>query len=66
MIEVQHVNTKEQLADILTKSLGRQKFIEMRNKVGVHEIQSSNKVKEVNVEVNHVASVHVGLGKRVL
>lgn len=33
MIEVQHVNTNDQLADILTKSLGRQKFIDMRKKV---------------------------------
>jgi hypothetical protein len=39
MIEVQHVNTNDQLADILTKSLGKQKFIEMRKKVGVQEVQ---------------------------
>jgi hypothetical protein len=48
MIEVQHVNTNDQLADILTKSLGKQKFIEMRKKVGVHEVKHSNQVKEVN------------------
>ncbi len=62
LIEVQHVNTKDQLADIFTKSLGRQKFIEMRRKVGVQEVKSSNKIKEVNVEVNHVVSL--GLGKK--
>ena len=56
------MNTKDQLADIFTKSLGRQKFIEMRRKVGVQEVKSSNKIKEVNVDVNHVA--HVGLGKK--
>ena len=40
MIEVQHVNTNDQLADILTKSLGRQKFIEMRKKVGVQAMET--------------------------
>ena len=39
-IKVQHVNTKDQLADILTKSLGRQKFIEMRKKVGVQAMKT--------------------------
>ena len=51
MIEVQHVNTKDHLADILTKSLDKQKFIEMRRKVGVQELERSNQVKEVNVGV---------------
>ncbi len=40
LIEVQHVNTKDQLADIFTKSLGRQKFIEMRKKVGVQALET--------------------------
>jgi hypothetical protein len=40
MIKVQHVNTNDQLADILTKSLGKQKFIEMRKKVGVQEMDA--------------------------
>ena len=35
MIEVQHVNTKCQLPDILTKSLDKQKLIEMRKKAEV-------------------------------
>ena len=39
MIEVQHVNTKDQLADILTKSLGRQKFLEMRERIGVQTMK---------------------------
>ena len=55
MIEVQHVNTNDQLADILTKSLGKQKFIEMRKKVGVQDVKTCNQVKEVNVDVNPVA-----------
>lgn len=34
-IEVEHVPGSEQRADILTKSLGRSKFIEMRNLIGL-------------------------------
>lgn len=37
-IKVEHVRTGEQLADILTKSLGRIKFLEMREKIGLHTI----------------------------
>jgi hypothetical protein len=61
MIKVQHVNTNDQLADILTKSLGRQKFIEMRKKVGVENVKQGNKVTEVNVEGN-LAAVRIGVG----
>lgn len=38
LVEVQHVRTEDQLADILTKSLGRIKFQEMRGKIGVLDI----------------------------
>jgi hypothetical protein len=63
MIKVQHVNTNDQLADILTKSLGKQKFIEMRKKVGVEDVKQGNKVTEVNVDGNLAAvRVRVGLG----
>ena len=34
-VEVDHVGTDGQLADILTKALGRVKFVEMRQKLGV-------------------------------
>lgn len=34
-VKVDHVNTGEQLADILTKSLGRVRFQELRAKIGV-------------------------------
>ena len=44
MIEVQHVNTKDQLADILTKSLGRQKFLEMRERIGVQTVMQRSRV----------------------
>ena len=34
-VEVDHVCTEDQLADILTKSLGKQKVLEMRKRIGV-------------------------------
>jgi hypothetical protein len=36
---VDHVSTEEQLADILTKALGRKKFVELRKKIGVRKIK---------------------------
>ena len=38
-ISVKHVRTEDQLADILTKSLGRNKFLEMREKVGMQSVK---------------------------
>lgn len=35
ILRVAHVNTKDQLTDILTKPLTRTRFIELRNKIGV-------------------------------
>jgi hypothetical protein len=61
MIKVQHMNTNDQLADILTKSLGGQKFIEMRKKVGVEDVKQGNNVTEVNVDGN-LAVVRIGVG----
>ena len=37
-IDVKHVCTDDQLADILTKSLGRLKFLEMRDRIGVQAV----------------------------
>jgi hypothetical protein len=39
-MNVEHVSTNLQLADILTKGLGRVKFIEMRLKLGVEEVKA--------------------------
>jgi hypothetical protein len=36
--EVEHVSTDKQLADILTKPLGRIKFVEMRQELGVIDV----------------------------
>jgi hypothetical protein len=60
MIKVQRVNTNDQLADILSKSLRRKKFIEMRKKVGVEDVKQGNKVTEVNVDGN-LAVVRIGV-----
>jgi hypothetical protein len=38
-IYVDHVSTEEQLADILTKSLGRARFAELSNKIGIVKIK---------------------------
>jgi hypothetical protein len=40
-IEVNYVCTDDQLADILTNSLGRLKFLEMRGKIGVQAVKTS-------------------------
>jgi hypothetical protein len=39
MVDVDHVGTDEQVADILTKPLGRIKFVEFRLKLGVVPVQ---------------------------
>jgi hypothetical protein len=38
MVEVDHVGTEEQLADLFTKALGRVKFVEQRSALGVVEV----------------------------
>jgi hypothetical protein len=38
-VDVEHVSTVEQLADILTKALGRVRFAELRQKLGVIEVK---------------------------
>jgi hypothetical protein len=39
VVEVNHVRTKDQLADILTKPLGRIRFVELRSRLDVVQIQ---------------------------
>lgn len=52
-IEVEHVPGSEQKADILTKSLGRTKFREMRKFIGVCEVSDDGfKLKGDNVEIS--------------
>jgi hypothetical protein len=44
VLEVEHVGTKNQLADILTRALGRNKFVELRHRIGVRKIASMQQV----------------------
>ena len=37
-VQIDHVGTKDQLADLLTKALGRVQFIELRQRLGVAKI----------------------------
>jgi hypothetical protein len=38
-VRVEHINTNQQLADILTKSLGRDRYIELRTKLGLVKVK---------------------------
>ena len=53
LVSVEHVAGVKQNADILTKALGRIKFKEMRDLIGVQDASNEDfKFKRVNVEVN--------------
>jgi hypothetical protein len=39
MVDFDHVGTEDQLADILTKPLGRIRFVELRSRLGVVQVQ---------------------------
>lgn len=42
--KIEYINTEEQLADILTKALGRDRFMELRSKIGLVEVLQPCKV----------------------
>ncbi|XP_024004883.1 uncharacterized protein LOC112082029 [Eutrema salsugineum] len=53
LIEVEHVPGTEQRADILTKALGRIKFKEMRELIGIQDLSKEDfKLKEENVGIS--------------
>ena len=53
-VDVQHVPGAEQKADVLTKALGRIKFKEMRDLVGIQDVKEVNfKFKGENVRDKH-------------
>ena len=49
-IKADHISTTDQLVDILTKSLGRAKFEEMRERIGLRQIipKAGHKAKGEN------------------
>ena len=50
LLEVEHIPDNEQKADILTKSLGRTKFKEMRDLIGIKDVCNDElKLKGENV-----------------
>ena len=42
-VKLESVGTVEELADILTKALGRERFYELRSKISVIDVQTMNK-----------------------
>jgi hypothetical protein len=42
-VEVEHIGTNNQLADILTKPLGRVKFLELRERIGVQTVKETQR-----------------------
>jgi hypothetical protein len=56
-IQVEFVRSEEQLADLLTKALGRVKLHEQRAKIGMIEIEKMHKVFRLSVSVNCCPSV---------
>ena len=42
-VRLQSIGTTEQLADILTKALGRERFCELRSRIGVVDVQGLHK-----------------------
>jgi hypothetical protein len=48
-IKVEFIRSKEQLGDILTKSLDRVKFLELYTKIGLINVDGYNKAWEENV-----------------
>ena len=61
-VDVQHIPGTEQKADILTKALGRIKFKEMKDLVGVQDLEEVNfKFKGENVGDKHKDNLGVKL-----
>jgi hypothetical protein len=46
---VEFIRSEEQLGDILTKPLGRVKFLELHTKIGLIDVEGHNKSQEENV-----------------
>lgn len=53
LVDVEHVTEIEQKADILTKALGRIKFKEMRDFIGLQDVRNDDvKFKEENIDLS--------------
>ena len=57
-VVIEHVKTEDQLADILTKSLGRVKFVELSAKIRVKKAWDMKKLKEENVGDEFLPPLH--------
>ena len=57
-VVIEHLKTEDQLAEILTKSLGRVKFVELSARIGVKKAWDMKKLKEENVESEFIPMPH--------
>jgi hypothetical protein len=51
-IIINYTTTEEQLADILTKALGRVRFLELRDKIGIKFVGDRGQIRERNVVIS--------------
>ena len=58
-VVTEHVKAEDQLADILTKSLGRVKFVKLSEKIGMKKACDLKKLKEENVGDKFLPPFHV-------
>ena len=63
-VVTEHVKAEDQLADILTKSLGRVKFVELSEKIGMKKAWDLKKLKEENVGDEFLPPFHLRVARK--